>query len=295
MKRGAAACVDPGGCACPSCLARRAKELVRARPWLAGTVDTSEEDYASPGYSRRKPAPADLLEMLRASRKAGQAAADDAKSALVEDTPRVSDLFSDLPAPGLAWQRAREIGLNWTQFGRYERDAITKFGSDDEQAEDCVRLGATILRRVGTMDLTWANLSYDQGSYDGKVGREVPVDPAQVRADIDSTDNRSRIATFLSRLHGQNLKVILTCFLWEARAPTDDYDDWTDLGFAEPLRLRWHPGHRSNTDFRTHYDGNIFRWNYDFLNLQIPYQVDYLTYMAEGIGDLLRSGRASMP
>lgn len=281
MKKGAVACADPGGCACPRCLAARAKDVVRARPWLAGTVDTAEEDYASPGFSRKKRTPAELMGLLRVAR---HGAREDGEQAL-------GDTEGALAAGAVP--RAREIGLNSTQFGQYEREGtVTKFGDNAEQAEDCVRLGATILRRVGTMDLIWANLSYSPDYEHGKVGGPVVVDPETIRSDIDSL-NRDRLTDFLRTLHAQHLKVILTCFLWEARVPSAD-SRWRELGVAEPLKLLWHPDHRPD-DLRTAYDGSMFgRANYELLNIEVPYQVDYLTYMAEGIGRLLRSAATTL-
>jgi hypothetical protein len=170
--------------------------------------------------------------------------------------------------------QAAPVGLSRTQFGYYEDDGQTKFGTMEGQASDCASLGAELLRYIGKRDLSWNQLTDSA---------RVPVGRGPVIARIASADNIERLRDFLVVLHRRDLKVSLICLPWEERlSNTDDdrikdslYHEGDDEGVIEPILLRWADDHEGSVSDTT------------VLDIRNDYEVEYLAHMAEGIGSLL--------
>ena len=276
-------------------------ELLQMFPWLYGAEEATDHRaaalFAKAEARRAKlrrvrpeaPAPPERSSLeprkrvVRDARATHSTGASAERDGVPHAVPSLTALAGTSGASVTGLSR-RLFGLSWVQLGMLGTYGSTCFGSDSSQLDDCARLGATLLHHTGTLDLTWSNLVPDPSDTSMKIGLPVPVGRLRVINLVNSPTNRIRLVASLRSLRERGLRVILTCFPWRGR----DHDEtrWESNGVAEALWLPWsseHPreqlasGGQASDNPRT----------YDIFDNRSGYQIEYLSYIGEGIGALL--------
>ena len=177
------------------------------------------------------------------------------------------------------------LGLNTTHFGRLEEQGSLKWGSDDEQADDVARLGATIIRHVAFLDLDWRARAYDTST--GAV-RRVPAqgDVGSVLIDETSID---RFVKRLDLLHQRGIRAVLTCIMYGG-----DRDTCVDAGRLEDPDCPQIPGQAEAWEFPWDAVHSTRIENLDYLDAQSGYQTSQLVNLAVVIAEFLHEVQAQV-
>lgn len=196
---------------------------------------------------------------------------------------------SMLPTAANPDSDSRTLGLSVVPFAMREASAISgKWGSDEQIAQDLVRLGAGLVTLPGRHDLTWLRLtSPADGSFSPVAQASTPL-PA-VETDmydiVRSSENVNRLADFLRLLAASQQRVVLTALHTEGEAREGDSDVWRERHeFAEGILLPWSEKHPKDASEVTGLNEN----RCDVINPSSPYHRSWLAELSVAIASLLR-------
>ncbi len=194
---------------------------------------------------------------------------------------------SMLPALSNAEPSTRMLGLSVVPFGMQAAGARSgKWGSDEQIAQDLVRLKNGVVTHLGRHDLTWSRLtSSTEAEFTPVAPASAPL-PA-VASDlydiVRSSANVSRLAGILRLMAANQQRVVMTALHTEGD-PRSNQAVWELHGFAEGIPLPWADEHPTDD---TEVAG-LSRYRRDVINPSSPYHRAWLADLSVAIASLLR-------